>query len=210
MKQVYFGVVGSIAVVLLLVVGCGGGSSNSKPEPGTTANGFTSYTADGFSVSVPSEWSVFSGEELKDVDLSQFERDNPALGTINPEDYALLAADPTRAGGFATSLNVVVGAAPEGRSAGDDLQAALEQIKSLPIDQTSLRSEVIDLPAGEAIHLAYTIDFKTGAGTTSVAASQYGLYADGQSYLLTFETAADQLAAHEADFESSARSFRVD
>jgi hypothetical protein len=201
----------ALAVAALLVAACGGGAD----EPRKTAEtaGFATYEVKsaGFSIDVPEDWETASVDKVFNEEaMDKFGEENPelapfmdAVGQPN-SPVKLFAFDPDVEAGLVTNLNVIVEDLPGALSREEYFDANVRQIEEI-INPPSLTDERVQLPAGEALHLAYEGDF---SGRT-VSIEQFALFSDGQGFILTYTTAPDRVDEYAADFERSARSFRI-
>ena len=70
-----------------------------------------------------------------------------------------------------------------------------------------LQTRIVDLPAGRAQRLTYEGRFTFDGQERTIATLQYGLVADGWTYVITFTTLPELADEYENDFERSIGSF---
>jgi hypothetical protein len=202
----------TLAVAALLVSGCGGGDDG--PHKVAERAGFATYEVEsaGFSLAVPADWRAYSGEALESADFHRFDAENPDFASTDAgsEDFEFAAIDPSRTGGFPTSVNVLLGAAPGGSSIEDALPDAVRSIGGLPVVPGSFEHGIVSLPGGRALRLAYTTEVTLQGARRLVASRQYGFLVGTKTYLVTFTTPASLAGKYEPVFARSAASFRPD
>lgn len=156
---------------------------------------------------VPSDWHVVSVDEtLTEGTMDSLRKANPELGQALDQIAAtgspmrLMAVDPD----LGTNVNVVVEKAPGGVTRQQYFDMAPVQFKRLGI--TEFEEERVGMLADEALRVAY--EYSLGLDEP-VAVVQYVLFENGTGYTLTYTTLASALESRLAEFEHSARSFRV-
>jgi len=214
-------VVAALAVALVFAAGrFTGEPENERPQERGTAAGLTTYAVPsaGFTIAVPESWHSFTADEVfgDSEALDRLTRENPGLAQFRDafadprSPIKLIAADPHVRGGFATNVNVIAQKAPDGYSFEDFARASEAEIESIAGEAGDLKREIVELPAGRAQRLAYNTQFTMNGRVRSFALLQYGLVANGRSYILTYTTLRELADEYESDFERSARSFAVD
>lgn len=200
-----------VAGALLALTGCGGGSSGEAP-----ATKVHEVAEHGFSIAVPSDWKTLTpGEALSANELQEFRDDNPEvapyLDAVSAPDSPIkfLALDPRVKDAFATNVNVVALPASGGVSFDRWAKAAATEANNLPSRSGPLEQERVNLPAGEALRLAYDQSFSFEGEERTVATLQYALVGASRSYVLTFTTPSAQEADYLPIFRAAAESFRI-
>lgn len=203
-----------VALAALLLPACGGGDAAEEPQKIGESGGLATYQVSGagFSVAVPPDWQTVSVDDaFTEGQLEAMKEADPELApyldALEGSDsfVKLLALDPDIERGFATNLNVIVEPVKIDITREQYFEATMSQLRQL--FGADFEEDRVDLPAGEALHLTYE-QFEDPSGGT-VATVQYILFEDGNGYVLTYSTLPDRVASSAAEFESSARSFRL-
>ena len=119
------------------------------------------------------------------------------------------AFDPDVKKGFATNLNIIVAEGAGDADVDDLAKAAVAEIEKLPTVTSEIEEDRVDLDAGEAVRLRFQQKFQSEGTTIDVSTTQYGLIADGTSYILSFTTLPEQLSAYEDDFSAAMESLEL-
>jgi hypothetical protein len=206
-------ILGAALAIALSLAGSAACSGDDEPQKVGEADGFTTYAVEssGFSVGVPADWETVSVDDvLTEETLDSMRKADPGLAPVldviaAPDSpIKLMAADLDTDAGFATNLNVYVEKAP-GFTRGQYFDTAPMQLESLGI--TEFDEERVGLPAGEALRLAYE---HTRFGVDQpLAVVQYAFFENGTGYTLTYTTLPSAVDSRVAEFEQSARSFRI-
>jgi hypothetical protein len=193
------------------------GPENERPQERGTAAGLTTYgvPSAGFTIAVPESWQAFTADEVfaDSEALDRLTRENPELAQFRDaladprSPIKLIAADPDVRSGFAANVNVIAQKVPDGYSFEDFARANEAEIRSIAGGAGDLKREIVELPVGRAQRLAYHTQFTMNGQDRSFAMLQYGLVANGRSYILTYTTLREFADEYENDFERSARSF---
>ena len=193
------------------------GPPNEHPEARGTVAGFTTYAVPSaeFSMAVPQAWRTFTAEEAfsDTAALDQLTRENPEFAQFRDalsdprSPMKLIAIDPNVRGGFATNANVIAQDVPDDFSFEDFARESEAELRALEGMTTGLQSTIVDLPAGKAQRLTYEGHFTFSGQERSIATLQYGLVADGWTYVITFTTLPELADEYENDFERSIGSF---
>jgi hypothetical protein len=205
-----------IAVLLLLLVlaACGGG--DDEPRRASNGGDLATYEVEssGFSIGVPSDWTVLSADEAFDEEVLDSIRENdpelaPIVDQMGAEDspIKLVALAPMADERFKANVNVVViEDVPEGTTRDDYFAQSARQVEGLA--ESDVEEERVDLPAGMALVLRY--EHSLGGAAQPLAALQYVLFENGTGYTLTQTALASAAEQYTAEFERSAQSFRID
>jgi hypothetical protein len=193
------------------------GPANQDPEQLATIDGFTTYAVPSakFSMAVPQSWRTFTAEEAfaDSGALDQLTRENPEFAQFRDvlsdprSPMKLIAIDPNVRGGFATNANVIAQDVPDDFSFEDFVRESEAELRALEGMTTGLQSKTVDLRAGKAQRLTYEGHFTFSGQERSIATLQYGLVADGWTYVITFTTLPEFADEYENDFERSIGSF---
>jgi hypothetical protein len=213
MSPVYLRPIAVLLTVLALVA-CGGG--DDEPERVSDEGDLATYEVGsfGFSIGVPSDWTVLSADEAFDEEALDSIRENspelaPIVDQMGTEDspIKLVALAPAADEAFTANANVVViENVPEGTTRDDYFAQSAGQIEGLA--ESDVEEERVDLPAGEALVLRY--EHSLGGAAPPLAALQYVLFENGTGYTLTYTALASAAEQYTAEFERSAQSFRID
>jgi hypothetical protein len=206
MRQVYLRVLGCLLAALLLMTAACGGSNAPKAE--SQSGGFTSYSSSegDFSISVPSDWEAFSNDALSGEAVSDFVEENPQFAGMEDQRYAFLAGDPD-SGSTAASANVIVQKVPAEARIEDAVSGVVREVKTISSSPETFRHELVSLPAGRALLLAYSANAKADGVTRSMGIRQYFVIASGRLFVITYAAGLGEIEAYEGDFERSAESF---
>jgi hypothetical protein len=211
MSQVYVRLL-AVLVAAAAFAACGGG--DDEPTRIGESDGLATYEVEssGFSIGVPTAWQAVNADEaFTEETLDSMREADPELAPFIDAIAApdspikLVAIDPDAEEGFATNLNVVVERPPASVTREQYFDASTAQLESF--DLTEFDEELVELPAGEALHITY--EDSRGGVDQPLAVAQYVLFENGTGFTLTYTTLAAALASHRDDFEESARSFRI-
>jgi hypothetical protein len=191
--------------------------ANEHPQNRGTVAGFTTYAvpAAKFSIAVPQSWRTFTADEVfaDGEALDELERENPEFAQYRDalsdprSPMKLVALDPNVRGGFATNVNVVAQDVPDDVSFEDFAQANEAELRTLTAITSGLESDEVNLPAGRAQRLTYQARFTFNGQERSIATLQYGLVANGWTYVITYTALPEFADEYRNDFERSANSF---
>ena len=188
----------------------------------TAESGWTLYplSQEGFAVSVPSSWAAQNFDPATLASLMQQVQDkNPqyakTLGSQAPQMAAagikFIAIDLTPqpdAPNFATNLNVIHNAVPQGVTMDSYVNANLKQLQDSGVAK-SITHQRIKFPAGEAEELRYTAAMAiTGTAKTPMALTQYLILHNREGYVLSFTTDPKLDAKYFPTFEKIAKSLQ--
>jgi hypothetical protein len=208
------------AAAVALWIGMGkivAGPANERPEARGTVAGFTTYavpSAD-FSIAVPQSWRTFTAEEVfgDSQALDQLMRENPEFQQFRDaftdprSPMKLVAVDSSVRGEFATNVNVIAQEVSDDFSFEDFVRESAAEIRTIAGMAGDLQTKVVDLPAGRAQRLTYQGQFTMNGQKRSISTLQYGLVADGWTYVITYTTLPEYADEYRNDFERSAHSF---
>jgi hypothetical protein len=199
-------------------------SSTSPVSSGAAIDeGWTEVVVEdqGFSLGLPGTWETLSAQDLEDSGaLEARKQEHPeeanlldlAAEALESGAMSLLAYNPDSPGaqaGFATNLNVVH-APSTSTDDPDQIAAQLAQAAGqIPDMLGEPETGSVDLPSGEAGLVRYHRSVAGESGAVDVLVTQYGIPADGEGFILTFSTLADDAAGQEDTFEAIAETFRL-
>jgi hypothetical protein len=197
----------ALVLCLAALAGCGGS------DDGGDANSFEQYVVDraGFAVSVPGDWRTL--DSLEDEDIDEFAEENPDfepfLRFVKETDaLQFIALDPDIKDEFATNLNVLVTELPASVDFNRWIDQNVQTIRGIPSARVG-RPTQEELPAGRAVHLAWSYEQRQEEAVRRVNADQYYLRNGNRVFVLTYTTLPDQAASYRETFARSARSFEV-
>jgi hypothetical protein len=175
----------------------------------------------GISLALPDTWETLSTQDLEDSGaLEARKQEHPeeselldlAAEALESGAMSLLAYDPDSPGaqaGFATNLNVVH-APSTSTDDPDQIAAQLAQAAGqIPDMLGEPETGSVNLPSGEAGLVRYHRSVAGESGAVDVLVTQYGIPADGEGFILTFSTLAEDAAGQEDTFEAIAETFRL-
>ena len=215
MRRLASALVGAV----LLLAGCGGESEGvGAPEAQRTTGGHTTYkvASAGFSVAVPESWRTISADEFsKGGGMEDVLRETPAL-----EPYVdafqgansvlkFVAIDPELSEEFATNLNIIVEAIPDGMTNESYEQGLLSQLRSFAGLVGEVETTDVELPAGPATRLDYQLDLEASGRQVTTSTLQFAFLLEGTAHILTYTTTPDLGSKYEDAFVESARTFRL-
>ena len=179
-----------------------------------------SHQTPGFSVELPSSWFDASKDRAKLLaEVRRLYADDAKLAAIMD---GMLAAGKGNAGvkmiafdlapaslrtGFATNLNVVREPTLLPLAAWRD--GALKALSAMSFVKQPIWSQAVRLGAGKAVRFRYHARFTVHGKPLETAITQYGIVQDGSAHVLTYTTLPKLDTGYRADFERSARSFRL-
>jgi hypothetical protein len=202
-----------LLLIALLLAGCGFGGESS-PEA-VVGDGLTRYeiSSGRFSIGVPETWHATTSSQMQKASFKRFADQNPAFaayaGAVAKKNspFKFFAYDPVVRKRFATNLNVIVTAVPEGMTPEKYKRSALAEAKA--IADSRLHSSEVDLPAGKALRIEYRFRFRLNSHRQGVATTQYALLLDNKSYVLTYTTLPALRSDYANWFRLSAESFQL-
>lgn len=215
------------ASILVLLAGCGGngdgnGDADDAPAPAATTTAESGdlevYEVEsaGFALGVPSSWDAASVDDFRESGaLDEAASENPALAPYlealqQPNSpMKFLAGDPEIREDFATNVNVIVEEIPATISAEDYQSANVSHIRRALQVEGELAEEQVELEAGPALRLEYRHEVTQGGQGRELTVVQYILAGEGRGYVITYTTVPEALAEYEAQFASSAATFRL-
>jgi hypothetical protein len=171
-----------------------GDPTDGDPTDGEVPDGFTLLEGDGVAMAVPESWvqidaadASLTPEELAEL----YPGASPELleqGLAAFEQGAVLVATEVTSADFADNVNVLE--APTEVPLDVLEQQGEQEITSLGGQVESV--ERVDLPAGEAIRLAYSIEGVAPDGSAfTVRGVQHYVPIDGRTYIITVSSGAD-------------------
>jgi len=190
------------------------------PVAAQTSTTWKRYEAQGLSLQLPPSWVDASKDRAKllaevrrlyadDADLAAIMDGMLAAGRGNAA-VKMIAFDLAPASlrtGFATNLNVIRERTALPLAAWR--KATLKALAAMSFVVQPIWSETIKLGGGKAVRLRYHGRFTLRGKTLETAFTQYAIVRDGSAYVLTYTTLPKLTARYRADFERSARSFRL-
>ena len=197
----------------------------TTPAPETRSDGWTVYTMeeDGFTVALPPEWQRLEMDPAKmQAAVGQVAENNPEFSKMLTQQAQSILATGVSFYGFDLSLesvqsrfitNISILKAPLDVDVDLDVVAQLNvnQIEMLPGVQKPVENTAVELPAGDAHRLRYTMKMNMASGEeTNAAFTQYIFLEDGIIYVMTMTTRADLLPGYATDFEKIAQSFSLE
>jgi hypothetical protein len=203
-----------------VLAGCGSAPRpNEPPQRVGTIAGFTRYSVPsaGFSLAVPKSWRAMTADQAfgpRRKALDQLINENTDIAQFRdiferPDTpIKLVAVHPEADTGRATSLNVLVMKAPGDGSFEDFIHASEGDLDQIKRETRGFKRVVVSLPAGKAQRISYLASYRYSGRLLLVETVQYGLVADGRSFILTYATPNGLAHEHAGDFQRSARSFR--
>jgi hypothetical protein len=210
----------SVGVVLagLALAGCGGDVDRASTTAAATQRGEATrlheVPAAGFSLRLPSDWRSIDSTNALESALDAFGNENPEVerylgAVVENELIEFFAFDPDVEGDFATNVNVIRfptdGTAPFEEWS----ERVVAEAERLPTRVGEVEHTREELPAGEALRVAYENEFRTGTAETTVATLQYVVLGDEHGYVLTFSTLPEQAEGYADVFRAAAESFRI-
>ena len=220
-------VVGAVVGLLLLIAVAalflGSDSTSSSfegtgtpiaPDDTTPSNddialpdGYTLVEGDGVSIGAPDGWEPISPEDfnMSSEEIEQAFPDAPEgfadqFSVLFEQGAVLVAFEPSTT--FAANVNIieVPGEIPLDQTNGEP-EAQLETVGAEVV-----ASGLVDLPAGEAYRVEYTLDVAGADGAVVTSAGvQYYLPSQGNTYIITISTLEDDAALADV----MAETFRV-
>lgn len=190
----------------------------------TLDNGWVLYQkpADGFAIALPPTWTQF------DMDSETVRTPLKAVQALNPEIAVMLGAQTQTllasslkfwAGdlrpqalitGFATNVNIFQASLTLQAPLDPYLQAAMRRLNTLPGVVKPISKRYVDLTVGEVGELKFQLKITTTEGQPITAAvTQYLVIGEGEAYVITFTTTADQARRQARTFEKIGQSFRL-
>ena len=223
-----------LALVPLVLAGCGGGQSGSgsgniadaqkivNHDPPRLSEGWTLATVgnEGFAIGLPPGWTEF---DLSSADielaLNQVRDANPGMANALSAQVAQLAAQGIKlfavdkngnyaSTGFATNLNVLKDKTPDGATLDSlSVEAVAEVKKELKTDvPIQVFKNRLGINSGEAERLQYSWTMNAPNGKVfALSVTQYVAINGGDSYILTYSTTDDQFATYAPLFDKSAK-----
>lgn len=172
--------------------------------------------ATGASIAVPATWKALDASVVTDSRaFGRFIDQNPSLRPFVDQmrgpgsSVKLMVFDLKLTRGFATNVNVVVGAGAPGVTLAQLASLYKRQLRTLlPTLQGPVTTGFASLPSGVAVRASYRIGFKTAGRTLTVQSLQYVVLRANKSIVLTFSTLPTQARARSATFTAIARSLR--
>jgi hypothetical protein len=168
-------------------------SPNSAGIEGTT--GRIVDSAKGFAVTLPDGWTRLDVDaaavenmlEAGSKNLTPEAREalKQQLATLASAGITFYAIAPTSAPGFTTNLNIIAG--PAEMTLDEIETGSLAQVEEMGVARDAIENERVTVPAGEALHLRYSLPAKAAdGGQVEATIEQYTVVADGKQYILTF------------------------
>lgn len=190
-----------------------------RPIETTPETPWTTFTGQGFAVSLPSQWEVLAdgGRELERA-LASEEARNPNLaglmgGARGLADAAFWAYEPAVSGSsFADNLNVrfVSTDLAQTPSPRDAVGPMVEQYRALGLTVWEIRTD-LEIDGLPATSITYQMPLtNTQDRLTRIEGQQYLVMAPRGLWVLTFVTGPGGLAAAAPDFERIASSFKAE
>lgn len=172
--------------------------------------------AAGASIAVPTAWKALDTSIVTNSqEFTRFIDENPSLRPFADQmrgpgsAIKLMVFDLKLTRGFATNVNVVVGAGSPGVTLAQLASLYKQQLRTLlPTLQGPVTTGIVSLPSGKAVRASYRIGFKTAGRTFIVQSLQYVVLRANKSIVLTFSTLPTQARARSATFTAIARSLR--
>lgn len=172
--------------------------------------------AAGASIAVPTAWKALDTSIVTNSqEFARFIDENPSLRPFVDQmrgpgsAIKLMVFDLKLTRGFATNVNVVVGAGSPGVTLAQLASLYKQQLRTLlPTLQGPVTTGIVSLPSGKAVRASYRIGLKTAGRTFTVQSLQYLVLRANKSIVLTFSTLPTQARARSASFTAIARSLR--
>ena len=198
----------AVLLSLLALLACGGG--DDEPERVSDGGDLATYEVEssGFSIGVPSDWTVLSADEAFDEEMLDSIRENdPELAPIVDQmerrtrrsSSSPCRQRPTRPG---EPQRLVIEDVPEGTTRDDYFAQSAGQVEGLA--ESDVETERVDLPAGEAL-LRY--EHSLGGAARS---RRFSTSSSRRDRVHADLHGARSPPPHTAEFERSAQSFRID
>lgn len=190
----------------------------------TLDSGWTLYQkpADGFAIALPPAWTQFDmSSEIVQTSLKAVQALNPEIAVmLGAQTQSLLASSlkfwagdlrpQALITGFATNVSIFQASLTLQAPLDPYLQAAVKRLNPLPGVVKPISKRFVDWTVGEVGELKFQLKITTTAGRpVTTAVTQYLVIAEGEAYVITFTTTADQARRQARTFERIGQSFQL-
>lgn len=212
-------------MALAMVAGCKGGGSTATDAstPGTKAPAVsadmkTATLKDGSAtITVPKDYTdLISQNPAARSSLDEAAKKQPWMATAvemsKNEMFQYMGMDvrpESHIRGFSENINVVVTAGVAGEPKKEDLEAGAKDIATQFKTSANVKSEVVTLSTGPAIHYSCTMDVPNPSTPTKCDLIGYALPRKGKIYTITYSMPSGNGATTEARAKEIAESLTI-